>query len=225
MKESTRNYWNQVGSKLLGISKVLLDMSVPVAVEIGINKVCNIIDEKLHDMYRNTIMNSLITLVLNISGMLIVLFNPFGLVLSKYFAALFFIVSKAIFLVRLIQYFHKYGKETFFVSKSIMKNKSISKGIENYVYTQFPAISMAYTGISLAACYLPALSHIPSLNKTIKYFIQIFWKKIAVYGLIVAVYSISVYWIAKPILLKQMAGIDWYEIYFYPIYHTVSLFF
>ncbi len=204
--------------------KELLDKPVQATVEAVINKACKIINEKLHKMYKNTIINSLITLGLNIFGMAIVLLNPFGVVASKYIAAAFFLSAIIFFWVRQIQHIKKYGKETVEVTKSIVTKRSISKGIENYVYTRFPAISLAYTEIEIAANFLPSLRKIPSLDKTIKYFIQTFWKKLAVYASVVAVYSISVYWIAKPFLLRNIAGLRWYEIYFYPIYHTISLF-
>lgn len=224
MKESTKTYWSRVGEKLKGISKVVLDMSVPVAVEAGIEKACSIINEKLHKMYRNTIMNSLITLILNIAGMLIVFFHPFGTIVSEYIAAAFFIGSVVIFFVRLIQYIREYGKVTIDVGKNIVTERSISKGIENYVLTEFPVISLAYTGISIISDYLPALKQIPSLRKTIKLFIQTFWKQLVVFCSVMVVYIISVYWIAKPILLQNMIGVSWYEIYFYPIYHILTIF-
>lgn len=224
MKESTKTYWSRVGERLKGISKVVLDMSVPVAVEAGINKACSIINEKLHEMYKSTIINSLITLVLNITGMLIVLFNPFGTVVSKYIAAGFFIGSAIFFAVRLIQYIKEYGKVTFDIGKNIVTKRSISKGIESYVLTEFPVISLAYTGIEIVSDYLPALKGIPSLQKTIKYFIRTFWKQLVVFGVFMTIYTISVYWIAKPILMRNMVGLAWYEIYFYPLFHTITLF-
>lgn len=224
IKESTRTYWRQVGKRLKGISKVVLDLSVPIAVEAGINKVCGIIDEKLHKMYRNTVINSLITLILNIVGMLIVFFSPFGTVISKYMAAAFFITSAVIFVTRLVRYISEYGKVTFDVGKNIVAERSVSKGIENYVFAEFPVISLAYTGIEIAANFLPSLKLVPSLNKTIKYFVQTFWRRLAIYAAVVCAYSISVYWIVKPLLLRNIAGVRWYEIYFYPILHIISLF-
>ena len=224
MKESTRTYWRRVGEKLKGISKAILDVSVPVAVEVGINKACGIINEKLHKMYRSTVINSLITLSLNIVGILIVLLNPFGAVVSKYMAAAFFISSAVFFAARLVQYIREYGKITFDVGRNIVAERSVSKGIENYVLAEFPVIFLAYAGINIAAHLLPSLRRVPSLNKTIRYFIQTFWRRLAIYGAAVCVYSISVYWIAKPLLLKSIAGLRWYEIYFYPIFHIISLF-
>lgn len=224
MKEATKAYWNRVGERLKGISNSVLDMSVPVAVEAGISKVCSIINKKLHDMYKNTVMNSLITLVLNIAGMLVVCFKPFGEVISNYIGAVFFIASMVFFLVRMILCAKEYGGTTIQISKNIIGKKSVSKGLELYIMEQFPAVSLAYTGIEIASYYLPSLKQIPSLQKTVKIFIQLFWKKILVYGLVVVVYFLSVYWIVKPLLLKNVAGMAWYDVYFYPVYHVVSLF-
>lgn len=223
MRKSTKTYWSRVSEKLKGLSKVVLDMSVPVAVQAATEKACSIINEKLHKMYKNTIMNSMITLVLNIAGMLIVFFNPFGSIVSKYIAAAFFIGAVVFFIVRLIQYIREYGKVTLDVGKNIVTERSISKGIENYVLTEFPVISLAYTGINIVSDYLPSLRQIPSLQKTIKLFMHTFWKQFVVFGAVMATYTISAYWVAKPILLQNMVGLTWYEIYFYPIYHTISI--
>ena len=224
MKETTKAYWNSVGKRLLGISNIVLDMSVPVAVEAGINKACSIINGKLHDMYKSTVMNSLITLALNIAGMLIVCFKPFGEVLSNYVGAVFFIASMVFFLFRMINSAKEYGKSAFQISKKIIEKKSVTEGLELYIMEQFPAVSLAYTGIGIASNFLPSLKHIPSLQKTVKIFIELFWKKLLVYGLIVVAYSISVYWIAKPLLLRNVAELAWYDVYFYPVYHVISLF-
>ena len=62
MRESTKAYLNGVGKRLKGLSEVLLDMTIPVAVEAAIEKACSVINVKLHEMYKSTIMNSIITL-------------------------------------------------------------------------------------------------------------------------------------------------------------------
>lgn len=75
MRESTKAYLSGIGKRLKGLSEVLLDMTIPVAVEAAIEKACSVINEKLHEMYKSTIMNSIITLGLNIAGMLVALFK------------------------------------------------------------------------------------------------------------------------------------------------------
>ena len=95
--------------------------------------------------------------------------------------------------------------------------------MKSIFYTQVPAISLAYTGLNIAANYLPAFRNIPTLSKTIELIIQMFWKRLVFFGVVAGVYSIAVYWVAKPILLKSLTGLKWYEIYFYPLYHIILL--
>ena len=75
---SKNSYRNQVVGRLKGISKTILDMSIPIAIDVSLEKVCKIIQKKLHTFYKDTIINSLITLGLNITGILLVHFVPFG---------------------------------------------------------------------------------------------------------------------------------------------------
>ena len=224
MRESTKAYLGGVGKRLKGLSEVLLDMTIPVAVEAAIEKACRVINEKLHKMYKSTIMNSIITLGLNIAGMLVALFNPFGIVVSKYIAALFFFTSFVFFTFRMIKFLQNYGRTILAIGKNIVTTRSVSSGIENYVYQQFPVVSLAYTGIEVAACHLPALRKIPSIKATVRRIIQVFWKQVLVYILAVLIYSVGVYWVAKPILLERFVGLKWYEVYFYPLYHFILLF-
>ena len=224
MRESTKAYLSGIGKRLKGLSEVLLDMTVPVAVEAAIEKVCSVINVKLHEMYKSTIMNSIITLGLNIAGMLVALFNPFGIVVSKYVAALFFFTSCVFFTFRTIKFLQNYGRTTLDIGKNIVTSRSVSTGIENYVYQQFPVVSLAYTGIEVAVCHLPALRKIPSIKATVRRIIQVFWKQVLVYVLVVLIYTVGVYWVAKPILLERFAGLKWYEVCFYPLYHFALLF-
>lgn len=224
MREFTKAYLSGVGKRLKGLSEVLLDMTVPVVVEAAIEKACSVINVKLHEMYKSTIMNSIITLGLNIAGILIALFNPFGIVVSKYIAALFFFTSFVFFTFRMIKFLQNYGRTILAIGKNIVTTRSVSSGIENYVYQQFPVVSLAYTGIEVAACHLPALRKIPSIKATVRRIIQVFWKQVLVYILAVLIYSVGVYWVAKPILLERFVGLKWYEVYFYPLYHFILLF-
>ena len=119
-------------------------------------------------MYKSTIMNSILTLGLNIAGMLVALFNPFGIVVSKYVAALFFFTSCVFFTFKMIKFLQNYGRTTLAIGKNIVTSRSVSTGIENYVYQQFPVVSLVYTGIEIASCQLPALRKIPSIKATIR---------------------------------------------------------
>lgn len=75
-----------------------------------------------------------------------------------------------------------------------------------------------------AIIHIPALRKIPSIKATVRRMIQMFWKQVLVYVLVVLIYTVGVYWVAKPILLERFAGLKWYEVYFYPLYHFILLF-
>ena len=45
---SKNSYRNQVVERLKGISKTILDMSIPIAIDVSLEKVCKIIQKKLH---------------------------------------------------------------------------------------------------------------------------------------------------------------------------------
>ena len=223
MNNSKNAYWEHVGERLKRLSKAAFNMSISVAVDAGIEKVCCIIDEKLHEVFKRTFVNSVITLVLNIIGILVVLFLPFDPIISGYIGAGLFLGSIVFFLIRVINYIRSYGKTTIGITNSIIGNRSISKGIEAYVYTRFPLIAFTYTGIECASVYIPELKQVPSLNKTIKLIIQIFWEKIMIFSLIMTFYSFFMYWIVKPLLLQKFANLAWYKVYFYPLCHIYSI--
>ncbi len=218
MNEVSKNYWCNVCKRLKRLARLVLDISVPAAVVASVNTACYVINEKLHDLYINTIVNSLITLALNIAGMLIAIIAPYGFIISMYIAAVLFLCSIVFFVIRLIRYFKNYGRTAFHIGKSIVVAKSVSIGIESYVYQQFPVIAFTYAGIDIAAKYLPSLKQMPSLNRTIELFIHIFWKSLLIYVLVIALYTIGVYWIVKPALLKSFVGLKLYEVYFFPLY-------
>lgn len=126
--------------------------------------------------------------------------------------------------VRFVNYLRKYGQETISVCKNVLSQKSVSRGIEKYIYSRFPMIMLVYAGIDMTANHYPPLRQIPSLNNTIKFFIKVFWKQILVYTIIMFVYSFSVYWIIKPILLNSFANTNVSEICFYPVRYLFDFF-
>ena len=202
-KLSKNSYRSQVVSKLKGISKAILDMSIPFAVDVAVETVCKKIEEKLHSFYKNTTINSLITLALNIIGLLLVLFSPFGKTASNIFAIFIFLASGIFSLIRCVKFIKKYGKSSIDMTKNIWREKSISKGIEAYIFSEFPAISMIFAGIDFAANYCSQLNQVPKFNETIKIIISVFGKKVALFFGLLSIYLILFYGIVKPFILVK----------------------
>ena len=123
MNELSKEYWSGVGKRLKKLVNTLLDTAIPAFVETGISRVCTIIESKLHQMYKNTIKNSLITLGMNLCGMVIVIWRPFGTVVSNFMAAGFFLASIIFLCFKLIKYGRNYGRTSIEVGKSIFAKK------------------------------------------------------------------------------------------------------
>lgn len=200
-------YWKGVASRLASFGKAALNVAAPVAVEIGvdalISKACEKIELKLKQLYKRTAINSGITFLINLAGILFIALRPFGERTSSIVAIVCFAGATAFFLVRLILWCRSYGSQAVNVTKSVFHEKSIHTGIEKYVLSSFPFISLTYTGIDVGSVYVPALKKVPRIPQLIDYFIGYFWKRIALFFGIIITYTIVVFWIVKPILIRR----------------------
>ena len=114
------------------------------------------------------------------------------------------LIGKAcFFFVRLILWIREYGYQTFELIKIIIESKNVHKGIEQYILSGFPVISLTYTGIEIGEAYIPALKKVPRIPELIDYFVKIFWKRIALFAGFVSFYTVSVFWILKPIIIHR----------------------
>ena len=68
------DYWKGVASRLAALGKATLNMAAPVAVEVGVgtlvSKACDKIELKLKQLYKRTAINSGITFLINLVGIL-----------------------------------------------------------------------------------------------------------------------------------------------------------
>lgn len=200
-------YWSKVGEKFLSLGKTALNLAAPVAIDFAVTKAvektCSVIETKLKDFYKKTLINTAISFVLNLAGVLVLIFKPFGTLISRCVAVFFFISAFIYWLVRTILFIKNYGKTTLNVSKNVIKQKSVYKGIEQYILSEFPLISIGYTGIAIASEFIPFLKEIPRISEFVKYIVKIFWKRVAIFLGIMVIYAITILWIIKPLLVKQ----------------------
>jgi len=200
-------YWSGVGKKLKSLGTTVVKSAVPAAVDYAVisavEKACEVIEDKLKKLYLRTGRNSAISFSVNLAGILFLIFKPFGEAISRYVAMAFFFSSFVFWLVRTILFIKNYGKTTIEVTKNIFKKKSVYKGIENYVLTSFPLISMGYAGIAVASEFVPSLKKVPRISEFVKFLVKTFWKRIALFASIVATYTVLVFWVVKPLLLRR----------------------
>ena len=207
MSSEKSNYWKGVASRLTFLGKSVLDIAAPVAVNIGVDvligKACEKIETRLKKMYIKTARNSGITFLINLIGCIFLILRPFGKLSSLIISFSCFFGATVFFIVRLILWIKENGSQTMELIKSVISLKSIHKGIEQYVLTSFPLISLAYAGIEIGETYIPALKQIPRIPDLVDTFTKIFWKRLVLFAGIVSIYTVTIFWIIKPILLKK----------------------
>ena len=196
-------YWKKVSTRLVSLGKAAVNAAVPAVMMASINSAYEIIEKKLQQLYLNTIRNSAITLAINIAGVLILIFQPFGKTAAAWISSAFFFSSFVFWFVRTILYCKNYGKVTLKISKSVIQNRSLSNGISRFIVAEYPLVTFTYAGIDIAANYFSALKEIPRLNELVKLFIQNFKKRIILFAGILSFYTVTVYWIIKPILVRM----------------------
>ena len=181
-----------------------MNTAIPKVLEASLNSAYELIEEKLRQIYKRTIRNAAITLTINIAGMLILIFHPFGKQIAGWISMAFFAAAFIFWLVRFILYCKNYGRVTVAITRNVIKQRSLSKGISRFITEEYPLVTWTYAGIDLAACQFSALKEIPRLDELVKLFIQNFWKRISLFGGIFAFYTITIYWILKPILINYV---------------------
>lgn len=197
-------YWKRVAARLFRLSRAAINAAIPPVLQASLNSAYDLIEQKLHQIYKKTIRNAAITLAINVAGMLILIFHPFGTQLATWLGMSFFAAAFIFWLVRLILYCKNYGRVTLAITKNVFRQHSLSKGISRFITDEYPLVTWTYAGIDLAATQFTALKEIPRLDDLVKLFIQNFYKRIALFAGILTFYTITVYWIIKPILINYV---------------------
>lgn len=201
-------YWNSVKERFLSLAKTALKTAVPFTVDtaivLSVNKACSIIESKLALIYKKSVINSSITLTINILGILILFFNPFSKSINFLISGLFFLSSFVFWFIRTFVFIKNYGDTSLHIIKNIYKERSICFGLETYIYNSFPQIALMCSGISIGEKYIPSLKKIPRISDFIQYFVNYFRKQIILYITITCFYTILVFWIIKPILIRNL---------------------
>lgn len=196
-------YLKGVGERLASLGKAAVNAAIPAVVSASINSAYGRIAENLRLLYKKTARNAAITFALNVCGMMILIFRPFGKSVSAWIGMAFFFSAFVFWLVRVILYCKDYGKVTLAMCARVLKERSLSRGISAFIASEYPAVALAYAGIDIAAAHFSAMRTIPRLHELVRLFIRHFWKRIALFALIVCFYSVALYWVVRPLLLRM----------------------
>ena len=198
----------RISSRLVNLLKAAVNIAAESAIDTSVNvlltKACEKIEISLKTLYKKTARNSIISFAINLLGILCLGIKPFGKQVSIVVASIFFAAAGIFFVIRTIRFIKTYGKQGLTLINNIMDTKSIHKGIEKYVYSNFPVLAFVYAGINIGEIYLPSLKKVPDIPQLIDSLIGLFWKRIALYAGIVASYTIIIFGIIKPVLIYKL---------------------
>lgn len=190
-------------SVLLMVFNEVSKFLVPKAVEKAKEKIQESyyakIDFKLKEIFYNMLLNAVITFVINMAGIAILIVKPAG-EYSRFIALGIFSITMIYTLVRVILYIKKYGKVTFGITKLVLKEKSLSKGVSLFVQETYPSITKIYAGINIAQKFVPGLDSIPDFEEIVKDFINHFKKKVILVSSMFVLYSLVIFVISKSFL-------------------------
>lgn len=202
------NYWHSVGKRLISLTRTALQTAVPVVLDssiiLAINKSSAVIQSNLNTIYRKSVINSLINLFINTTAIIILYFKPFSSIINLIIAGFLFLSAFILWLKRFVHMITQYGYASIEIARNTFKEHNLYKGIEKYIFNTFPEISLTYTGIEIGKQYVPALSHIPTISELTCFYVHYFWKQVTLYAGIMSIYTISVYWIIKPMILRNL---------------------
>ncbi len=175
-----KQYWGSVRQRIVSLGNTVVNSTTPVLINYAVDKTCRIIESKIKHMYINSFVYSGVFFILNFIGLWIFRHNSIG-ELTYFVATCFFSVALIIWLVRACLFIRRYGNISVEITRHIVKEMSVSKGIESYTLELYPILTMTYAGIDLFSTKLPALKTIPRIADFVRYLVKKFWKRLALY--------------------------------------------
>lgn len=172
----------------------------------------SVIKEKLNETAIHSAIYSGINLLIFITGFLLVVFMPFGYMISYCVAAVLFLGGIGWSLFRLI----KNLQTAYPIIKNICIKKSLRKGIATYVRERWPAVRFGEGIIGIGSLFSKDLQKIPSLENIIHVYVLTFFRFIMIFALSLTIYLLAFSFIIKPLLLEQFAHTSMIEIYLFP---------
>lgn len=160
------------------------------------------IDEKLSAVFTSILINTVITFCVNAIGCMILIFKPFGMSASRYVSIALFAVVFIYALIRFILYMKEYGQMTKKLAVSVCKQKNFSKGISDFICTEYKYIAWLFSGIKTINYVMPENCQIPDAPKIVAVFERHYRKRIVLFVVCFILYSALI--VATKIILLRM---------------------
>lgn len=153
---------------------------------------CQKIDEKLSEVFTSILINTVITFCLNTIGCMILILKPFGTPASHYVSVAIFAGVFIYALIRFILYIKEYGQMTKKIAVSIYKKKSFSKGISDFICTEYKYIAWLFSGIKTVNYVIPENYKIPDAPQIVAVFERHYRKRVLLSAGCLLLYSVLI---------------------------------
>lgn len=157
---------------------------------------------KLNDIFRKNLWRSIIVLILNLIGFVLLIFKPLEISLSRMTAMAAFFIAFVLFLASVVNNCQKYGAITIYNLKIVLKEKNLKKGVGKAVTKKYPEIAKVYAKVDVARHFVPGLDTVPQLDEIIDDFVQHYKKSAILASSLIVVYSVT-FFVVRFFLLKQ----------------------
>lgn len=169
---------------------------------------------RLNNSLKITIRNAIITFIMLMCGILLVIFKPVNETASYYMASVFFLFSFVWSCIRFV----RNAKVTYPILKCVIEEKNLETGLCKYLMQRYPKIQKALDTVKKLSPYIPALKDFPELEEIVRYYIDVFKKRIIIFASTFGAYTI-LFFVSRRILITQFGGISTFAAYFYPLIH------
>lgn len=209
---------------LVAIWKSCVPYFKEVAKDIIDEKGSDFISQKLMLAYKGMIVRAVCVLLMNILGTLIACFKWFGETASEYVASGVFLICFGYALYRFIRFQKRNGLMVFRIVREVIKARSINAGAANFIRNAdekvFRTISRVFQIVDAANSVSDV--DIPDLERVVGHFIRKFLMQLVLFFGMYFLYIVLVYWILKPFLLNQFAGMHSWQMLVFPFYQFFS---
>ncbi len=202
---------------VIGITvQQVLNITAKTVYEIAKEPVDNYVKEKiqttLNASIKKTVINIGISLVVMAVSLLVIIFKDWNVVASFYISS-FLLIGLIIWnLYKMIFNIHKAWPYIV----SVIKSRSLKKGIANHVKTEYKITNIYENIVNTGSQFVPSLKMYPQVEEIVNHYIKYAFRKLFLFFILIAIYTVSFSFIIKPFLFTFFSGIQMKEIYLYP---------
>lgn len=194
----------------------VLNITAKTVYEVAKEPVDNFIKEKIQNTLnisiKKSVINIAISLVVMVIALLVIIYKDWNIVASFYISS-FLLIGLIIWnITKLVINVHK--SWSYFVA--VIKNRSIKKGIANYIKTEYKITNIYENVVSVGSQVVPSLKMYPQIEDIVNHYIKFACRKLLLFFILIAIYTVAFSFIIKPFLFTFFSGIQMKEIYLYP---------